>query len=83
MLVVINSTHPQFLAFILQTLAYIFPSDPQAGLAFLQQDSLQCRVVWQYFLLVLTTPCLEKRIIYVKIFLFIIKELRTLSRALI
>lgn len=29
------------------------------GLAFLQHDSLQCLVVWQYFLFVLTTPCLK------------------------
>ena len=53
------TTYPQLVAFILQALAYNLPSDPQVGLDALQQDSRQWRVVWQCFLLVLTTPCLE------------------------
>jgi hypothetical protein len=56
-------TDPQFLDFIRQALLYILPSDPQVGLATRQHDSRQWRVVWQYFLDVRTTPCLQKQVL--------------------
>lgn len=53
-----NTCLPQFLDFIRHALLYMLPSEPQVGFETRQHDSRQCRVVWQCFLDVLTTPCL-------------------------